>query len=297
VVTYNADTNTLTLYKNGAVVDTNSHANKPASSSQLNIGRFDATATYFKGAIDNVMLFNRSLTGDEITALYNGGSGTETMPAPAGGSGEYSANGWSIDANENFQAKVDFHYITASDPAGWIAMTIEGSYDNYVSIMAGADGNLPYFEYEKVVDGNVTSAQASRGSDDGTLYISYDAALDELYLSYSGYGDSNAWQTITGLLAGQWSSESVRIAIGGGSAGDVIDYNQAYLDNFEVTSGLLIDWPPVTDIDGNGYIEWLDLATMCEHWLETGPNVPGDIHKDEDNIVNFLDFADFTLAW
>jgi hypothetical protein len=29
----------------------------------------------------------------------------------------------------------------------------------------------------------------------------------------------------------------------------------------------------------------------------SGPNVPGDIHKDQDNIVNFLDFADFAPVW
>ncbi|MCX5632521.1 MAG: PASTA domain-containing protein [Phycisphaerae bacterium] len=292
----NVSSGKMVLYKNGAQVASATSVPTQSSSPKTYIGRY-ASGYYFKGTIDNVMIFNKALTADEIAALYNTGSGTETMPASAGGSGEYSANGWSIDANENFQAKVDFHYITASGPAGWVAITIESNYDNYVSIIAGADGNLPYFEYEKVVDGNVTSAQASRGSNDGTLYISYDAALDELYLSYSDYGAGNAWQTITGLLAGQWYSESVRIAVGGGSAGDVIDNNQAYLDNFEVTSGLLIGWPPVTDIDGNGYIEWLDLEIMCENWLQTGSNVPGDIHKDEDNIVNFLDFADFTLAW
>jgi hypothetical protein len=295
-VVYKASNNTLTLYKNGAFVATG-NTTTPNPLTALSIGRFDSTATYFKGAIDNVMLFNRPLTADEIAVLYNNSSGTEVMPAPASSGSEYTANGWSIDANENFQTKVDFHYSAASSPPAWVGMTIEKDSNNYISILAGANGSSPYFQYEKIVDGNVTSAQTSRGSNDGTLYVSYDAALDELYLSYSGYGAANTWQTITGLLKGQWLSEPLSIAVGGGSDGNSINDGQAYLDNFEVTSGRILDWPPITDIDTSGFIDWGDILVISEYWLETGSNVPGDIHKDEDNIVNFLDFADFALVW
>jgi lysophospholipase L1-like esterase len=53
----------------------------------------------------------------------------------------------------------------------------------------------------------------------------------------------------------------------------------------------------VYDLDNDGFIDRGDVAVICENWLLSGPNVPGDIHKDEDNIVNFLDFADFALVW
>jgi hypothetical protein len=36
---------------------------------------------------------------------------------------------------------------------------------------------------------------------------------------------------------------------------------------------------------------------MCENWLATGSDIPGDIYKDEDNTVNLLDFAEFGPAW
>ena len=37
---------------------------------------------------------------------------------------------------------------------------------------------------------------------------------------------------------------------------------------------------------------------MADNWLEPGgPDVQSDIHKDDNNIVNFLDFADFALVW
>jgi|GEM_PF-1299706 len=53
----------------------------------------------------------------------------------------------------------------------------------------------------------------------------------------------------------------------------------------------------IYDLDNNGFISWGDLKIICDNWLDTGPNVPGDVHKDEDNIVNFLDFADFAAIW
>ena len=72
------------------------------------------------GAIDNVMIFNRALTAEEIAALYNGGSGTETI---SGGSQQasYSANGWSFDTAEDFAVKVDFHYsdVSVCRGLGW----------------------------------------------------------------------------------------------------------------------------------------------------------------------------------
>jgi hypothetical protein len=292
-VSYNASTNILTLYKNEAVVATGS-TTTPQPTTELNIGRYDSTATYLKGAMDNVMLFNRVLDGNEIAALYNTGSGTETMPQGQPYNSEYLANGWGIDANEDFQMKVDFHYSAAGSSAGRVGMTIEKDPDNYILILAGTESNVPYFRYEQVVDGNVTTAQTSRASNDGTLYISYNSVLDELYLSYSGYGATNAWQTITGILAGQWLSEPLSIDLVGGTNGSVND-GQAYLDNFEVDSGVPVDWPPVTDLDDSGFIDWGDILEMSQYWLMEGSGIAADINGD--SIVDFADFAELGLAW
>jgi pyrrolidone-carboxylate peptidase len=207
---------------------------------------------------------------------------------------EYAAYGWSIDVNKNFQTRVDFHYNSVSSP-GWVGMAVENSNNNYVSILAGADGNTPYFWYEQVVDGNTTSsAETSRASNDGTLYISYNAASDELYLSYTGYGAANAWQTVTSLLQGQWLSKPLGIAIGGGSNGGSIDNNHAYLDNFEVTAGKTLGWPPAADLNKDGLIDELDVKVMSEHWLESGSDVECDLNGD--GIVNFVDFASLATA-
>jgi hypothetical protein len=52
----------------------------------------------------------------------------------------------------------------------------------------------------------------------------------------------------------------------------------------------------IYDLNCDSSVGLDDLAIMCENWLD-GPNLPGDFYKDDDEIVNFLDFADFVLAW
>ena len=79
---------------------------------------------------------------------------------------------------------------------------------------------------------------------------------------------------------------------GGGSTGAALGPGEAYPDKFEMQTAGLLGWPPVTDIDGNGFIELDDLVEMCENWLESGP---GDI--DNSGIVDFYDFAEFGPAW
>jgi len=207
---------------------------------------------------------------------------------------DYTARNWSIDVNENFRTKIDFYYSAAGGP-GWVGMAIENSNNSYVSISAGIDGNQPYYWYEQAANGSViASGQTPRASDNGKLYVSYNTAADRLYLSYNGYGPANAWQTIAGLLKGQWSSGPVSISIGGGSDGGNIDKNQAYLDNFEVAAGKTQGWPPAGDLNKDGLIDELDVKVMSEHWLEAGPDVKCDLNGD--GIVNFVDFACLATA-
>jgi hypothetical protein len=53
----------------------------------------------------------------------------------------------------------------------------------------------------------------------------------------------------------------------------------------------------IYDLDCDGSIGLGDLMVMCENWLVTGVNVPGDLHEDDDDIVNLLDFAEFASVW
>jgi hypothetical protein len=288
-VSYDSTSNTLTLYKDANVVDTNS-TTTPLPLTEMNIGRYDATATYLKGAIDNVMLFNRVLTNDEIAVLYNAGNGTEDI---SGGSyhASYAANGWSLDVGGDFAVKVDFHYSDTSGSDGWTGISV-GDDANYVSISTGADGSGSYFYYEAVVDGDVVFEKESRASSDGTLYVSFDSALRKFYLSHTGFGSGNAhvWQG-SDPTQGQWSLP-VEVYLDGSSSGAALDSGEAYLDNFEMAKATLLGWPPATDIDGNGFVEMDDFVIMCDNWLKSGE---GDVDTDGD--IDFYDFAEFGLAW
>jgi hypothetical protein len=53
----------------------------------------------------------------------------------------------------------------------------------------------------------------------------------------------------------------------------------------------------IYDLDYDCYIDWGDIAVIGQNWLQTGENLPGDLHKDADNTVNFLDFAEFANVW
>jgi uncharacterized repeat protein (TIGR02543 family) len=52
----------------------------------------------------------------------------------------------------------------------------------------------------------------------------------------------------------------------------------------------------IYDLDCNGSIGFGDLRIISENWLD-GPDLPGDFYKDEGDIVNFLDFAEFAKHW
>jgi pectate lyase/lysophospholipase L1-like esterase len=51
----------------------------------------------------------------------------------------------------------------------------------------------------------------------------------------------------------------------------------------------------IYDLDSDGFIGWGDFKILCNNWLQSGSNIPGDF--DKNNIVNFLDFAEFATCW
>jgi lysophospholipase L1-like esterase len=166
----------------------------------------------------------------------------------------YTSNYWSLDTTEDLAIKVDFHYGGISASTGYIGMSI-GDDVNYVSISAGSDSNSSYFYYEAFVDGNMVSEKEPRTSNDGTLYISYDSAARKFYLSHTGFGSENAyvWQA-QNPTQGQWGLP-VYVSVGGGSAAVVISPGEAYLNKFKIANAGLLGWPPINDINGNGYID------------------------------------------
>jgi len=76
----NVSSGRMVLYKNDVKVSEANNVPTQHASMMTYIGRF-VSGYGTKGAIDNVMIFNRALTAEEIATLYNGGSGTEIIPS------------------------------------------------------------------------------------------------------------------------------------------------------------------------------------------------------------------------
>ena len=81
VLTYDGATKTAKIYVNGEEENNRTFANTiifTDLTASAKIGRFaSSSAEFFNGLIDEVAIWNRTLTSTEITALYNSGNGTQ----------------------------------------------------------------------------------------------------------------------------------------------------------------------------------------------------------------------------
>jgi alpha-tubulin suppressor-like RCC1 family protein len=156
----------------------------------------------------------------------------------------YVADDWRIDPGHNFSLRVDFHFGTVTDRAGWLVLgltpDVNDLHARYVKLEAGCDRQYPYFWYEAIDGKRKQSGFVERRANDGTLYMSYDAAMDTLYLSTVGFGVKEAWAAIPGVLQGSWRATGLRVFLGGGAEGMSVNSGDAYLDNLRLESGNLI---------------------------------------------------------
>jgi hypothetical protein len=91
--------NTGTLYVNGSVVGTNNNMTlSPSSLGNTNqnwIGRSQYPDPYLDGQIDDFRIYNRALSGSEVSTLASGGGGPTPTPSPT------PSGSWTLCANEN----------------------------------------------------------------------------------------------------------------------------------------------------------------------------------------------------
>lgn len=166
----------------------------------------------------------------------------------------YISNGWRLDPSNDFALRVDFRHAKRSTGDSWAMVALLPSFGAQITKIlmfgAGCDMHSPYFFYEQV-DGYQRFADSeNRSLDEGTLFVSYDAATDELYLSHTGYGEANAWQTIGGLLKGtRWRGEPVYVAIAGGADGVALESDDVWLDNFVLNRGTVVQSDEDADSD------------------------------------------------
>jgi hypothetical protein len=164
----------------------------------------------------------------------------------------YYANGWSLSTAADFALKADFH--NSYDGTDWVEVMIglqggdfnlDPSNFSVLGIQAVTDtegeehisgamfSGFCYTNGEETIDQRLI-----RVASDGTLFISYNSAEDDLYLSYTGYGEINADYTIEDVLVNSWNCDYVTPFIGGDTEIELIS-GIAYLDNFVVDSGTI----------------------------------------------------------
>ena len=208
----------------------------------------------------------------------------------------YNSNEWAIDPAEDFSLKIDFHHELTAFQKNTLFIRIGPDTKNYISLEATCDSSGAYWQYREVVAGTIACQdQIPRPATDGTLFISYDNATDQLYLSETGYGPALAWQTIPNVPQTQWEAQPISVSIGATSDAAVITAGQSYLDNFTINTAALTDWPPKTDINNDGFIDFADIATIYTQWLTEDQDLQADVNGD--NKVDFTDFAAIANAW
>jgi hypothetical protein len=153
----------------------------------------------------------------------------------------YVSNGWRIDPTNDFSFKVGFYWGLRTDSMGWLAIGLTPDMNDlrggHVEFRAGSNESDPHVWYEAVDDGRTQADFDDLRNESGVLYVSYDARVDKLYLSTTGYGADRAWRVVTGLLRGSWAGRPLSLYLGGGSDGQAIRSGDAYLDNFAVETG------------------------------------------------------------
>jgi hypothetical protein len=155
----------------------------------------------------------------------------------------YLSSGWRLDVAQDFSLRINFGFSKIDPNEGWVSLGLAPSLTTpvtrYVDVRAGCEAGES-LHLGKLADGfGFGRWVAARGSDVGTLYLSYDANADELYLSFTGYGPANSWHTVAGLLRDRWAGNAVYVVLGGWAKMS-LEKGDAWLDNFVVDTGVVL---------------------------------------------------------
>lgn len=186
------DGSDVKLYKNGTLADTNSSysgtINTPTAN--IKIGNMGAYVAYFKGTIDEAMIFNRALSADEVEAMYDAGS-----------AGNIAGLSFAGDIIPGTSQTSDFDAIMATDSYGY---SLAISQDQ--NLTKGGD-SIP------AISANISSpASWSEGTTKGlgfTLYGTNATALDAKWSSGSNYSAFPSSATSIYTRIGQQSAKDV----------------------------------------------------------------------------------------
>jgi hypothetical protein len=143
VATY--DGNNAVIYANGIPEGTGASSVSIPATNNLSVGSFigGTNQFFFNGSIDDVMIYNRALTADEVTALYNGTAISHTSTLSAG-SHTYKVYAEDLAGNLNSMLANTFTVDTTA-PTTSITTPADNSSSNSSTVAlsgASADTNL-----------------------------------------------------------------------------------------------------------------------------------------------------------
>lgn len=166
----------------------------------------------------------------------------------ANASAGYVSAGWRLDPTYDFAMRVDYHYDLRSFAEGWLSLGVtQEATDPWAQnavIGVGCAHAYANYWYRIQTGYTIHTNSAQRPLANGSLYISYDAGADELYLGLADYGAEDAWATLYRLRTEQWGNRPIFIWLAGGSDGLAVPSGRVYLDNFLVQKGTLIEASP-----------------------------------------------------
>ncbi len=181
-----------------------------------------------------------------------------TKAETSGALAAYVSNGWRLIPTQDFSMKVDLYYNLVNDNSGWISFGLTPNAasprQQYVCMGIGCTSRYVHYWYEKRNGYSMRNGFTSRLVNSVTVYLSYDASQDTLYIGDTGYGPEDAWMTFTGLIQGDWGGAPLFVYLGGSADGIAVGPGQAFADNLLVESGEAVEtslrevyrfWSPV----------------------------------------------------
>lgn len=161
-----------------------------------------------------------------------------------GAAASYLGTGWGIDPTVDFSLRIDFDADLKVGEMMSLSVVLrpdgKSGGGDYVRFGVGSNRFTPHFLVEAASQTSTLNRLVSRNQRSGVLYVSYDAALDRLYLSHTGYGPANAWATAQGYLQGPWGGRVLTLELEGRSNRREIRSGEAFFDNLAIESGNLV---------------------------------------------------------
>jgi len=171
---------------------------------------------------------------------------------------------WAFDLNHDFEFAVGYHkevYPNGRSGAvgfelGYSSPGWSGEDNEYLIALSAANrgykgtGTIFYSEYG--TPQTESNNWWNRSAADGILWARYDYSEDEIEVKALEKTGENLWETVGGSdhdgLRTNYGVDQLRLAFYGENHGDSMAGSEAYLQNFQVTSGTMVTPEPVSTI-------------------------------------------------